>query len=97
VAYEIRFVASARRQLGGFEADERVGIVAAIEGQLSNEPLTEARNRKHLRPNRIAPWELRVRSARVFYDVEEPATVTILAIGKKQRNKLYIEGKEIQL
>ena len=32
-----------------------------------------------------------------FYDVEESAKVTILAIGIKERNKLYIEGKEVQL
>ena len=36
-----------------------------------------------------------MRNVRVFYDVEEPAKVTILAIGTTDRNKLYLEGKEI--
>jgi mRNA-degrading endonuclease RelE of RelBE toxin-antitoxin system len=97
VSYEIQFVSSANDQLNGFETTERKGIVAAIEEQLLNEPQVETRNRKRLRPNPLAPWELRVGNVRVFYDVEEPAKVTILAIGTKDRNKLYIGGKEIQL
>jgi mRNA-degrading endonuclease RelE of RelBE toxin-antitoxin system len=97
VPYEIQFVASARRQLDALAVPERTGIVAAIEEQLSHEPQVETRNRKQLRPNPVAPWELRIGKARVFYDVEESAKVTILAIGKKEGDKLYIEGKEIQL
>jgi plasmid stabilization system protein ParE len=75
----------------------RRAIVAAIQEQLSYEPMIGTRNRKRLRPNPLAPWELRIGKARVFYDVEESARVTILAIGTKEGNKLYIEGKEIQL
>ena len=97
MSYEIQFVSSAKDQLNGFETTERKVIVAAIEEQLLNEPQIETRNRKRLRPNPLAPWELRVGNVRVFYDVEEPAKVTILAIGTKDRNKLYIGGKEIQL
>ena len=97
MSYEIQFVSSAKDQLNGFETTERKVIVAAIEEQLLNEPQIETRNRKRLRPNPLAPWELRVGNVRVFYDVEEPAKVTILAIGTKNRNKLYIGGKEIQL
>ncbi len=97
VAYEIEFVFSAKGQLNSFDVAERTGIIAAIEEQLSNEPLIETRNRKRLRPNPLAPWELRVGNVRVFYDVEEPTKVTILAIGTKDRNRLYIEGKEIRL
>ena len=97
MAYEIEFVSSAKAHLNGFETAERVRIVAAIEQQLSNEPSVETRNRKRLRPNPLAPWELRVENVRVFYDVEEPAKVTILAIGTKERDKVYIEGKEIPL
>ena len=97
MAYEIRFVWSAKRQLRGFTGRQRAAIVAALETQLSHEPFVEGRNRKHLRPNPIAPWELRVRNMRIFYDVEEPGVVTILAIGAKRGNRLYIEGEEIQL
>ncbi|MCZ6492121.1 MAG: type II toxin-antitoxin system RelE/ParE family toxin [Acidobacteria bacterium] len=97
MAYEIRFASSAKRHIQAFPVGKRAVIVAAVETQLSHEPLVETRNRKRLRPNPIAPWELRVRSMRVFYDVDQPGVVTVLAIGAKRGNKLYIEGEEIEL
>lgn len=74
-------------------------MVDAIEGQLHHEPLTETRHRKPLRPNPVAPWELRVGHLRVFYEVVQGPTgiVRILAVGRKRRNVLVIGGKEIQL
>jgi hypothetical protein len=56
VAYEIQFVSSTKRQLRGLAANERVGVVDAIEQQLSDEPEVET-NRKRLRQNPIALWE----------------------------------------
>lgn len=52
-----------------------------------------------MRPNPLAPWELRIRNLRVYYDVtSEPApTVAIRGIGVKRRNRIYIGGKEIKL
>jgi mRNA-degrading endonuclease RelE of RelBE toxin-antitoxin system len=97
VAYEIRFASSAKRHLKAFRVRERAVIVATVEAQLSHEPLLETRNRKRLRPNPIAPWELRVRSMRVFYEVDQPGVVTVLAIGAKRGNRLYIEGEEIAI
>ena len=97
MAYSIQFAAAAKRQLLGFPANEHSGILNAIEVQLSVEPTVETRNRKRLRHNPLAPWELRFNKVRVFYDVEEPDTVTILAIGTKRRDRLYIDDEEIQL
>ena len=97
MGYEIRFASSARRHLREFTVGERAGIVAAIETQLSHEPVVETRNRKRLQPNPIAPWELRVRNVRVFYEVDQPGVVTILAVGAKRGNRLYLEGEEIAL
>lgn len=59
----------------------------------------ETRNRKPLRPNPVAPWELRVGHLRVFYEVvgADGGVVRILAVGRKQRNVLTIGGEEIQL
>ena len=97
MAYEIRFASSARQHLREFAVGERAEIIASVEKQLSHEPLVETRNRKHLRPNPIAPWELRVRNWRVFYEVDEPGVVTVLAVGEKRGNRLYIEGEEMEL
>ena len=63
------------------------------------EPLRETRNRKPLRPNPVAPWELRVGALRVFYDVdgEDADVVNVLAIGLKKGNRLFVANEEISL
>ena len=55
-----------------------------IERQLLHEPLVETRNRKPLRPNPVAPWELRIGSLQAFYEVVpgDPDVVRIVAVGK---------------
>jgi hypothetical protein len=56
-------------------------------------------NRKPLRPNPIAPWELRIRNLRAFYDItsDEPKVVKILAVGYKKGNVLFIAGEAVKL
>jgi len=70
----------------------------AIDMQLPYEAFIETRNRKRLRPNPLAGWELRVGAIRVFYDLApgNPNVVLIVAIGLKQGNKLIIEGNEVK-
>ena len=73
-------------------------MLAAIRKQLAHDPLVEARNRKPLRPNPLAPWELRVGRLRAFYEVQPPDpqlealadVVYVLAVGKKGRIVLRI-------
>ena len=49
-------------------------------------------------PNPLAPWELRTGKLRVYYDVDEEAkAVNVRAVGVKERNRLYIAGKEFKL
>jgi len=52
-----------------------------------------------MRPNPMAPWELRIGDLRVYYEVsDEPQpTVTVLAIGIKERNRVRIGGEMIKL
>jgi hypothetical protein len=52
-----------------------------------------------MRPNPIAPWELRIGNLRVYYDIEEEpvARVTVVAVGKKLRNRVMIGGEEVEL
>ncbi len=100
MSYKIEFAESVEAHLRALTARDRATIMEAIERQLSNEPLKETRNRKPLRPNPIAPWELRVGQLRVFYEVEgsgEAGVVRILAVGRKRRNILTIGGKEMSL
>jgi len=70
-----------------------------VDEQLVHQPKVETRNRKPMRPNPLAPWELRIGDLRVYYDVEEDPTpvVYIRAIGIKERNRVRIGKKEIDL
>ena len=97
--YKVDFAESVEAHLRALSARDRATTLAAIERQLVHEPLKETRNRKPLRPNPIAPWELRVGELRVFYEVVGSATgvVRILAVGRKHHNVLTIGGKEIEL
>jgi hypothetical protein len=67
----------------------------AVDRRLTYEPYKETRNRKPMRPNPIAPWELRIGSLRVYYEAHEQPEpkIHILAIGVKERNRVRI-GKD---
>jgi mRNA-degrading endonuclease RelE of RelBE toxin-antitoxin system len=99
VAYKVDFAQAVEAHLRALAARDRATTLAAIERQLIHEPLKETRNRKPLRPNPIAPWELRVGDLRVFYEVVGSAAgvVRILAVGRKRRNVLTIGGEEMDL
>jgi mRNA-degrading endonuclease RelE of RelBE toxin-antitoxin system len=102
VPYEVRFAASVKAQLHDLPAHKRALVLDAIETQLTHEPLVETTNRKPLRPNPVAPWELRVDDLRVFYEVNVeipgvPKVVTVLAVGQKEGSILRIAGEEIKL
>jgi mRNA-degrading endonuclease RelE of RelBE toxin-antitoxin system len=69
-------------------------VLNAVDEQLQHEPAVETRNRKPMRPNPLAPWELRVGDVRVYYEVDAAESVVhVLAVGIKDRNKVRI-GKE---
>ena len=99
MVYRIRFAESAEGHFAQPKAPQRALVLDAVKVQLRYEPLRETRNRKQLRPNPLAPWELRVGSLRVFYEVDarESDLVNLLAIGMKKGNRLIIAGKEIRI
>jgi hypothetical protein len=68
----------------------------AIDRQLQHQPTVETRNRKLMRPNVFAQWELRVRDLRVYYRVDEDPerVVCILGIGVKIRDRVWFGEKE---
>ena len=96
--YEIEITEDAKIDLSFFKAYERKTILAAIREQLSHEPLQETRNRKKLRENPLANWELRCGKFRIFYEVSKNiVTVGIIAVGWKKHNELYIRNKEVKI
>src|SRR3974377_2403185 len=96
IKYQLGFSDEGKEDLDFFPARERRIIVAHVKKQLGSEPLKETRNRKRLRDNLLAPWELRIGRFRVFYQVKEQI-VTVVAVGAKEHNQLFIRGKEVEL
>ncbi len=96
--YKIKFTAQALNQLKEFRKYEQQEILTAIETSLKQQANFPTRNRKILRPNPLAEWELRIDKFRVFYDFSfDELAVKIKAIGYKHGNILYIQGEEYQL
>jgi mRNA-degrading endonuclease RelE of RelBE toxin-antitoxin system len=99
VAYAIRFTATAERHFDRLSAREQRTVLDKVRVQLRFQPDTETKNRKQLRPNPLAGWELRIGFLRVFYEIgsEAPEVVSVVAIGIKKGNRLFIGGEEMQL
>jgi mRNA-degrading endonuclease RelE of RelBE toxin-antitoxin system len=96
--YEIELKDEAKADVSSYNAYERKTIVVAIREQLANEPLNATRNRKRLRENPIARWELRIDKFRVFYEVhEDRRLVTVVAVGHKDHGSLFIRGSRVKL
>jgi mRNA-degrading endonuclease RelE of RelBE toxin-antitoxin system len=96
--FEILFTSSAIEDLRALRKSEQTAIIGRIDNQLSHEPNVATRNRKRLRPNQVAEWELRIGAYRVFYDVfEAQAVVKVEAIGYKEHDRLIIRGEEFEL
>jgi mRNA-degrading endonuclease RelE of RelBE toxin-antitoxin system len=96
--FEIIFSPEAEDHVRNLSARDRVTVLDQIEVQLTHEPDVLTRNRKRLRPNPFADWELRVGEHRVFYNVHvDQSEVEIVAVGMKLHNRLWILGEEFEL
>lgn len=93
----IRLTDSAVEDLNHFRKRERQIIADETARQLMHNADVENRNRKPLRPNPLAQWELRIGDYRVFYDLAEGNVVKVVAVGCKQHNDLFIRGKKVEL
>ena len=95
MTYQIEYSLDAEGHLRALTARQRSLVLDSVDEQLVHQPTIETRNRKLMRPNPIAPWELRIGNLRVYYDVEEVGRVVkIRAVGIKSRDRVRI-GKEI--
>ncbi len=96
--YQITFTESALQDLASLRKNEQRQIRDGIRANLESEPEVETRNRKRLRPNETAEWELRIGKFRVFYDVDQQVRiVAVEAIGEKRGNSLFFRGEEKEL
>jgi mRNA-degrading endonuclease RelE of RelBE toxin-antitoxin system len=101
--FALIFDAEVRRHLHAIEAKYHGLIRSTIEEELLFEPERQTRNRKPLEPPAVlgATWELRFgpdNRFRVLYAVDpERREVQILAVGVKERNRLFVAGEEMKL
>ena len=89
--YRVSLTESAREDIAHFEAHDR-----RILSHLKVDAEVSARKRKQLRPNPVAPWELRIDRFRVFYSADGEH-VKVVAVGHKEHNELFIRGKKVEL
>lgn len=90
--FQIRFTPSAEKDIAYFEAHKQRILIAGIRRYLSEDANVLTKHKKELRPNKLAPWSLKLGDYRIFYEVEEDI-VKIIAVGYKEHNDLYIRGK----
>ena len=97
IVYDVNVIG----HLDAIELRHHALIHEAIEAQLTYQPEAETRNRKPLRrPSPFgATWEIRFgpeNRFRVFYKVDsDRREVQIIAIGVKEREQLWVGGKEV--
>ncbi|HLO48776.1 MAG TPA: type II toxin-antitoxin system RelE/ParE family toxin [Kamptonema sp.] len=99
MAYRIEYSPESEAHLQYLTVRQQVIVLDAVDEQLMYQPTIETKNRKLMRPNPLAPWELRIGNLRVYYDVEEEpeAVVYINAVGVKNRNQVWIAGEIFDL
>ena len=96
--FTVVFTPETLEDMHQFSPHERRQIINEIEQQLRYQPSQPTRNRKRLRPNALAEWELRIETFRVFYDLdEESQEVKIEAVGYKKGNQLFVHGERYHL
>jgi mRNA-degrading endonuclease RelE of RelBE toxin-antitoxin system len=96
--YRIVWYPDTHAHLRSLTPRQRSIVFDEVEEQLTHEPKTETRNRKEMRPNPLASWELRIGDLRVYDDVtEKPQTVIGVAVGIKRGNRVFIGGEKKHL
>ncbi len=68
--YQIEFSETAKRDLMWFKKYEQKIILDGIDANLKYEPDVETQNRKLMRPNPVAEWELRISKFRILIMLE---------------------------
>ena len=98
MTYRIVWSPEAREHFRHLTARQRATALERMGEQLEHDPDLPTRNRKMMRSNELAVWELRIGDVRVYYDVQggpggpEP-TVQVRAIATKVGNRVYLGGE----
>jgi len=102
-SYSLIFAPVVHNHLDAIDAKYDSLIRKKIEEQLTHEPDVETRNRKPVQPPAAfhAEWELRFgpnNRFRAFYQIDRAnRQVRVVAVGVKDRNRLFVGGEEVTL
>lgn len=96
MTFRIEYAPATIAHLKALTARQQSIVLDRVARYLSVDPMVETRNRKPMRPNPVAPWELRLGNLRVYFDVvvDPEPVVAVLAVGVKERNAVRI-GKAV--
>jgi mRNA-degrading endonuclease RelE of RelBE toxin-antitoxin system len=97
--YRIDYTPEAEDHLALLTARQATRVLDTVIRQLTYEPTVATRNRKILRSNPVAPWELRISNLRVYYEVRDDPKrlVVVKAVGVKERDRVRIGREEVEL
>jgi mRNA-degrading endonuclease RelE of RelBE toxin-antitoxin system len=97
--FRIEYAPAAVSHLKALTPRQQGLVLDGVARHLSAAPMLETKRRKPMRPNPLAPWELRLGSLRVYFDIviEPDPVVVILAVGIKDRNAVRIGKRAIEL
>ena len=99
MSFRIEYSPESVEHLKLLTAREQSIVLDTVDEQLGHEPNIETRSRKPMRPNPVAPWELRIGDLRVYFEaVTDPEPVVyVRAVGVKSHNRVTIGGEEVEL
>ncbi|MDQ5871330.1 MAG: type II toxin-antitoxin system RelE/ParE family toxin [Acidobacteriota bacterium] len=94
--FRIEYAPATVEHLRALTARQQSIVLDRVARYLTVDPMVETRNRKPMRPNPLAPWELRLGNLRVYFDIvsEPEPVVVVLAVGVKERNTVRL-GKTV--
>lgn len=95
--FEVKLTGSADSDIDVYTAREQRIIFDAISAFLEVDADVPTKRRRQLRPNPLAPWELRIGDYRVFYEIREERIVRVLAVGHKEHNVPFIRGRRVEI
>lgn len=96
--FSVKFTDAAKDDFGYFPKSQQKLILDEAAKQLTYQPEVETKNRKKLRENPLASYELQLDAIRVFYNIYAvEQMVDIVAVGRKEHNELYIKGRKVKI
>ncbi len=91
LTYRIEYSPETEEHFQYLSKRQQVAVLDAVEKQLQFQPDVETRNRKPMRPNPVAPWELRVGSLRCAMILKTALRGLFLSVRLESKKGIMLE------